>query len=266
MSGLCLSGSTTTTQALLTTREVVTMKVSQRSPLRLKNRRRAQAMKFEEYQRRLAQQEAEAERLSAGHTGAASAARRIDPLTGAIIGELEHGRVRYRVPSVPRSEVAPGDQRALLALVRAGRDGAPASWLAGTERKGMEIGLALVRRGLAVTTRNNRFMLKKWEKKAIPPAINWDEERKRRDEEERRRTGMVEPHPLPPDQRPLTDEERDRLRERFERPVQPHESTGKVLSAAARLKLLKRAEQAEKQKRRQAFAHQIVKDCRCATA
>ena len=47
-----------------------------------------------------------------------------------------------------------------------------------------------MRRGLAVVTRSNRFMLAKWAHKTVPPLVVWDERRK---EDGGGGIGMVEP-------------------------------------------------------------------------
>ena len=58
----------------------------------------------------------------------------------------------------------------------------------------MAVGVALVARGDAAVTRNNRFILKRLEKKTIAASINWDEGRG----QDPRSLGMIEPRPLPP--------------------------------------------------------------------
>ena len=83
-------------------------------------------------------------------------------------------------------------------IARAGRSGAAASSLAETEANGMAAGLALVARGLAAVMRSNRFILKRWQNKAVAPDVNWDDERRHDDRHDvKRRVGMIEPHPLP---------------------------------------------------------------------
>ena len=151
------------------------------------------ARQWERFQRRLEQQKVEANRARNGRMGAASGGRRLDPVTGEVIEVLAKRSVPFVRPKAAKSEH--GDERALAVLRRAGRDGAPAAWLADTATMGEAKALSLLRRGLAVATRSNRFMLAKWADKAVPPLVVWDERRKDADG---RRIGMVEPPPLPP--------------------------------------------------------------------
>jgi hypothetical protein len=148
---------------------------------------------WKRFQRRLKKQKAEANRARDGRTGAASAVWRLNPVTGEVIEVLAKTKVRFDVPKVARGEAERGDKHALAALARAGRDGAPAAWLADTRVAGEAKGISLVKRGLAVVTRSNRFMLAKWAHKTVPPLVAWDERRK---EADGRRIGMVEPRPL----------------------------------------------------------------------
>jgi hypothetical protein len=80
-----------------------------------------------------------------------------------------------------------GKDKALAKIAERGRSGATARELGiamvdGTERGwrmsdgakellGLATGTGLVRAGLAVVTRGNRFMLKQFEAKAVPPAL-----------------------------------------------------------------------------------------------
>jgi hypothetical protein len=166
--------------------------------------------RWKQLQRRLEKQKAEANRARDGRMGAASAVRRLDPVTGEVIEVLAKTKVRFDVPKVARGEAERGDKHALEALARAGRDGAPAAWLADTRVAGEAKGISLVKRGLAVVTRSNRFMLTKWADKASPPLVAWDEQRK---EADGRRIGMVEPPPLPP-QPAITAKPRQQARQR----------------------------------------------------
>ena len=102
---------------------------------------------WERFQRRLEQQKAEASRAREGRTGAASAVRRLDPATGEVIEVLAKTKVRFDVPKVARGEAERGDKHALAVLARAGRDGAPAAWLADTRVAGEAKGISLVKRG-----------------------------------------------------------------------------------------------------------------------
>jgi hypothetical protein len=131
----------------------------------VKNRNSNQSSKrFNKYERRLAKQRIEAERASNGKMGPASPARRIDPVTGEMIGPVTRERVKHR-PSGLSREAGPG--RALRVLARAGRSGAAASSLGETETNGMAVGLSLVAHGFAAVTRSNRFIVKQWQNKAI---------------------------------------------------------------------------------------------------
>ena len=148
---------------------------------------------WEQFQRRLGQQKDEANMARNGRMGAASEVRRIDPATGEVIAVLMKRRVPVARPRALNGERR--DERALAVLRRAGRDGAPAAWLADTATMGEAKALSLLRRGLVVATRSNRFMLAKWANKAAPPPITWDERRK---DDVGRGVGMIEPPPLPP--------------------------------------------------------------------
>ena len=162
----------------------------------VKNRNSNQSSKrFNKYERRLAKQRIEAERASNGKMGPASPARRIDPVTGEMIGPVTRVPVKHRPSRLPR-EAEQGQASRVLA--RAGRSGAAASSLAETEANGMAVGLGLVARGIAVVTRSNRFVLKQWQDKVTAPSINWDDERHHDERHDgKRRVGMIEPHPLP---------------------------------------------------------------------
>src|SRR5262249_28586391 len=79
------------------------------------------------------------------------------------------------------------EERALAMIMRRGRDGATAleigiamvdgtgrSWrmgIAAQELLGLTMGMGLVRAEKAVATRNNRFMLKEYDGKAVPPSV-----------------------------------------------------------------------------------------------
>lgn len=65
-------------------------------------------------------------------------------------------------------------RRAMRRLRKAGRGGAMACELADSEAAGVPIGVTLVRLGLAVVTRGNRFVLAELAGKAVPDAITWD--------------------------------------------------------------------------------------------
>jgi hypothetical protein len=120
---------------------------------------------------------------------------RIDPLTGETSALAERVQVKPR-----RSSRKYRTEPALHVIARMGRSGASASALAKDESLGVAIGVALVVRGAATVTRNNRFILKKWEKEILSrPTINWDDDQ--RDGDQRNpegRVGMVEPPRLPP--------------------------------------------------------------------
>ena len=163
----------------------------------MKNRKSNQCSnkRFNKYERRLAKQRTEAERVRHGKMGAASPARRIEAVTGEMVGLVPRVRVEHRPSAFPR-EAKSG--RALRVIARAGRSGAAASSLAETEANGMAVGLALVGRGLAAVTRSNHFILKRLQDKAVAPDVDWDDERRHDDRHDvKRRVGMIEPHPLP---------------------------------------------------------------------
>ena len=144
--------------------------------------------RWERFQQRIEKQREQADRVRNGRMGAASAVRRIDPATGEVIEVL----AKRQTPEAAKGEGERGDKRAMSVLARVGRDGAPAAWLAGTATTGEAKALSLLRRGLVVATRSNRFMLTKWASKAVPPPITWDE---RRRDDGGRGVGMVEPLP-----------------------------------------------------------------------
>lgn len=70
-------------------------------------------------------------------------------------------------------------RRAMRRLRRHGRAGAMACELADSEAAGVPIGVTLVRLGLAVVTRGNRFVLAELAGKAVPDAITWDDPNRR---------------------------------------------------------------------------------------
>ena len=72
------------------------------------------ARQWERFQRRLEQQKAEANRARNGRMGAASAGRRLDPVTGEVIGVLAKRSVPFVRPKAAKSEH--GDERALGVL------------------------------------------------------------------------------------------------------------------------------------------------------
>jgi hypothetical protein len=152
------------------------------------SKRRTNDRRDEKFRQRIEKQRERADRVRNGRMGAASACRRIDPVTGDVIEEVARQQVLFIRTKAAKGEN--GDERALAVLKRAGRDGASASWLADTVEKGEAKALSLLRRGLVVLTRSNRFVLSKWKDKAVPPLVTWDEQRKDAD---RRRIGMVEP-------------------------------------------------------------------------
>jgi hypothetical protein len=88
--------------------------------------------------------------------------------------------------------------KALRVITKGGRAGAAASEIGKNESQGIAIGLTLVARGGVTVTRNNRFILRCWKKKIVPPRINWDDDQGQGDERDhKRRVGMIEPNPLP---------------------------------------------------------------------
>jgi hypothetical protein len=72
-----------------------------------------------------------------------------------------------------------GSKRAMRRLRRHGRAGAMACELADSEAAGVPIGVTLVRLGLAVLTRSNRFVLAELTGKTVPDAITWDDPSRR---------------------------------------------------------------------------------------
>lgn len=70
------------------------------------------------------------------------------------------------------------ERRALRRLAKRGRAGATARDIADSEAAGVPIGATLVRLGLAVVTRGNRFVLAKYAGKAVPGATVWDDDRR----------------------------------------------------------------------------------------
>ena len=156
----------------------------------VKNKKCKQSSKQFKYERRLAKQRVDADQVRNGKLGAASPARRIDPVTGETIGLAERVQIKHRRLS---------RKPALRVIAQAGRSGACAASLAENESAGMAVGVALVARGDAAVTRNNRFILKRLEKKTIAASINWDEGRSQ-DPRRGQKTafGMIEPPPLPP--------------------------------------------------------------------
>jgi hypothetical protein len=78
-------------------------------------------------------------------------------------------------------------RRAMRRLRKHGRAGAMACELADSEAAGVPIGVTLVRLGLAVVTRGNRFVLAELAGKAVPDAITWDDRPAARDGDQRRR-------------------------------------------------------------------------------
>jgi hypothetical protein len=78
-------------------------------------------------------------------------------------------------------------RRAMRRLRKHGRAGAMACQLADSEAAGVPIGVTLVRLGLAVVTRGNRFVLAELAGKAVPDAITWDDRPAARDGDQRAR-------------------------------------------------------------------------------
>jgi hypothetical protein len=78
-------------------------------------------------------------------------------------------------------------RRAMRRLRKHGRAGAMACELADSEAAGVPIGVTLVRLGLAVVTRGNRFVLAELAGKAVPDAITWDDRPAARDGDQRAR-------------------------------------------------------------------------------
>ena len=70
------------------------------------------------------------------------------------------------------------ERRGLRRLAKRGRAGGTVRELANSEAAGVPIGATLVRLGLAVVTRDNRFVLAKYAGKAVPGAIAWDDDRR----------------------------------------------------------------------------------------
>lgn len=153
-------------------------------------KRQQDSRRGRQFEQRIERQRAEARRARDGRTAAASAVRRLDPVTGEVIEVLAGARARFTLPKAVKGEAEAGDLRALRVLARAGRCGAPASWLAELALEGEAKALSLLRRGLVKATRGNQFVLMKWTDKAVPPPINWDEAKS----PDARRVGMVEPH------------------------------------------------------------------------
>jgi hypothetical protein len=177
----------------LTTRALILIQCGIASVRLMKNKKDNEQNNWLRYQRRLAKQRAEAERNRYGKIGAASTTKRIDPISGATVGLVTREPVNQ-----PRSSLPWAAKPALRVIGKAGRFGATASSLGKTEADGLAAGAALVARGDAAVTRNNCFILKRWEKAAVATNINWDEDRGQHELRGRKRTvGMIEPRPLP---------------------------------------------------------------------
>ena len=143
-----------------------------------------------EAQRRLEQQKAEANRARDGRMGAASAVRRLDPVTNGWSSGEDEGSLRCAQGGAGRGRAG---RQAFAGSTGAGWPGRTCDVAGGARERAQWH--QPVKRGLAVVTRSNRFMLAKWADKTVPPLVAWDDRRK---EADRRGIGMVEPPQLLP--------------------------------------------------------------------